>query len=117
MVSPIYVPERGHFVWIDFNPQTGREQAGHRPALVLSVTEYNRATGLAVMCPITSRQKGYPFEVAIPDGLSITGFVLADSVKNLDWRTRPTRFAGPATPDLVDAVLGRLADLLVIKVG
>ena len=73
-----YVPWRGDVVWIDLEPQKGREQAGHRPAVVLSRSDYNRKTGLAVICPITTKVKGYPFEVPIPPDLVVTGVILAD---------------------------------------
>ena len=82
------VPERGDAVWMDFNPQIGHEQAGRRPAIVLSPRAYNDVVGLVIVCPITNRKKGYPFEVDIPDGCSITGVILADQVKSLDWRAR-----------------------------
>jgi mRNA interferase MazF len=87
-VRPAYIPRRGDAVWLNFNPQSGHEQAGRRPALVLSPEEYNRKTGLAVFCPITSQVKGYPFEVKLPAGLPVTGVVLADQVKSLDWQVR-----------------------------
>src|SRR4051812_44260799 len=83
-----YVPERGEAVWISLNPQAGHEQARRRPALVLSPASYNGKVGLALMCPITSQVKGYPFEVAIPTGLAVAGVILADQVKSLDWRVR-----------------------------
>ena len=85
-------PARGDAIWLDFNPQTGREQAGHRPAVVISPASYNKKVGLALICPITSQVKGYPFEVKIPDNQSIGGVVLADQVKSLDWRKRNARF-------------------------
>ena len=75
-VSPSYVPDRGHAVWLDFHPQSGHEQAGHRPALVLSPQNYNEQSGLALVCPITTRSKGYPFEIVLPDGLGVGGVVL-----------------------------------------
>src|SRR5438552_15502873 len=83
-----YVPERGDAVWITLDPQAGHEQAGRRPALVLSPSAYNGRVGLALFCPITSQVKGYPFEVPIPAGSSVTGVVGADQVKSLDWRGR-----------------------------
>ncbi|MDK2986680.1 MAG: mRNA interferase MazF [Clostridia bacterium] len=83
-----YIPERGDIVWLQFNPQAGHEQAGRRPALVISPALYNGKVGLALLCPITSKEKGYPFEVKLPDNLEITGVVLADQVKSLDWRIR-----------------------------
>jgi len=83
-----YVPARGDLVWLEFDPQTGHEQAGRRPALVVSHAEYNKKVGLAVFCPVTSQVKGYPFEVVLPAGLAVTGVVLSDQVKSLDWRAR-----------------------------
>jgi mRNA interferase MazF len=88
-----YCPRRGDVVWVSFNPQKGHEQAGLRPALVISPEAYNRKVGLALMCPITSQEKGYPFEVALPDGLKASGVVLADQVKSLDWKARGVKFA------------------------
>jgi len=86
--SKRYVPKRGDVVWLAFDPQAGHEQAGRRPALVLSPEAYNAKVGLALFCPITSQKKGYPFEVDIPAGLRVSGVVLADQVKSLDWRAR-----------------------------
>ncbi len=83
-----YVPERGDVVWITLNPQAGHEQAGRRPAVVLSPGDYNARVGLALLCPVTNQVKGYPFEVRIPAGLPVTGVVLADQVRSLDWRAR-----------------------------
>ena len=79
-----YVPQRGDVVWITLTPQAGHEQAGHRPAVVLSPAAYNGKVGLAILCPITNQIKGYPFEVLIPAGLAVTGVILADQVKSLD---------------------------------
>ena len=108
------IPDRGDLVWIDFNPQVRREQAGRRPALVLSPASYNGKVGLALLCPITSRVKGYPFEVAIPDGLAISGVVLADQLKSLDWRQRSAsvaaRMPGRAVSE-VQSKVGALLDL------
>ncbi len=104
--------DRGDLVWIDFEPQAGHEQAGHRPALVLSPRRYNDVSGLALLCPITSRAKGYPFEVPLPLGLPIAGVVLADQIKNLDWRARGAVPAGRAPSQTVKEVLDRLAVLL-----
>src|SRR5436189_3123370 len=86
--KPAYVPARGDAVWITLDPQAGHEQAGRRPALVLSPAAYNGRVGLALFCPITSQSKGYPFEVPLPDGLAVSGVVLSDQIKNLDWRAR-----------------------------
>jgi len=87
-----YVPKKGDIIWINFNPQSGREQMGRRPALVISPNIYNHKVGLIVVCPITTKVKNYPFEVKIPDGLTISGVVLADQVKSLDYRTREAEF-------------------------
>lgn len=84
--SKLYVPQRGDVIWIALNPKAGHEQAGRRPALVLSPAAYNGKVGLAILCPLTNQIKGYPFEVLVPPGLSVTGAILADQVKNLDWR-------------------------------
>jgi mRNA interferase MazF len=105
-------PDRGDLVWIDFTPQSGREQAGRRPGLVLSRRVYNQRSGLALVCPVTSRRKGYPFEVALPDVGPVRGVVLADHVRSLDWTTRAAQPAGRAPPAVVDAVLARARLLL-----
>lgn len=87
-----YIPKRGDAIWLDFNPQTGREQAGRRPAFVVSPRAYNAKVGLALLCPITSRVKGYPFEVLLPEGNPVHGVILADQLKSLDWRKRRAEF-------------------------
>ena len=109
---PGWTPDAGDLVWLTFDPQAGREQAGRRPALVLSPASYNRRSGLALMCPITSRIKGYPFEVELPEGLDVSGAVLADHVKSLDWRTRRAERAGKVPAAILRDVLARLAPLL-----
>ena len=114
MVSPSYIPDRGDVVWTDFNPQAGREQAGKRPALVLSPKAYNSKTGLAVMVPITSHIKGYPFEVAI-SVKSVEGVVLADHLKNLDWQSRGVGFIGKASASALNRVTANIAALLQIQ--
>lgn len=98
-----YVPARGDLVWIEFDPQAGREQAGRRPGLVLSEKIYNKASGLALVCPITTRQKGYPFELALPAGAKIGGVVLTDHVRSLDWQARRMKLIGRAPPGFADA--------------
>lgn len=110
-VNPVSL-DRGDLVWIDFEPQAGHEQAGHRPALVLSPRRYNDRVGLALLCPITSRAKGYPFEVLLPPGLPVTGVVLADQVKSLDWRARGAKLAGRVPSQAVKTVLEKLETLL-----
>jgi len=91
MVSKIYIPERGDIVWLDFNPQLGHEQRGRRPALTISFKAYNEKIGLALFCPITSKVKGYPFEVEL-ELKKIKGSVLSDQIKSLDWRERNMEF-------------------------
>jgi mRNA interferase MazF len=103
-----YVPDRGDVVWLSFEPQAGREQAGRRPALVLTPATYQRVVGLAVCCPVTRRAKGYPFEVVLPEGMSVAGVVLADHVKSLDWRARGAELADHAPA----AVTARVIDLI-----
>jgi mRNA interferase MazF len=108
-----YVPERGDLVWLTFNPQAGHEQAGRRPAVVLSPAVYNEKVGLAVFCPVTSQVKGYPFEVVLPDGLPISGVVLADQVKNLDWKVRQVEKISALPPEVTGKILQRLATLIL----
>ena len=112
-----YVPERGDAVWITLDPQAGHEQAGRRPALVLSPSAYNGRVGLALLCPITSRAKGYPFEVPIPAGLPVAGVVGADQVKSLDWRARQAARIGAVPGEVVAQVLQRLQTLLAGGAG
>ncbi len=90
MAAAAYVPERGDLVWLDFDPRAGHEQAGTRPALVISPRAYNRKVGLALLCPVTSQVKGYPFEVRLPAGLPVQGVVLSDQLKSLDWQAKGT---------------------------
>ena len=87
-MAPAYVPQRADVVWLTFDPQAGHEQAGRRPAVVVSPGKYNQKVGVALFCPITARSKGYPYEVAIPPGLPIEGVILSDQLKSLDWRAR-----------------------------
>jgi mRNA interferase MazF len=103
-----YVPARGDVVWLEFDPQAGHEQAGRRPALVVSPRAYNSRVGLALLCPITSRQKGYPFEVPLPPGLETSGVILADQVKSLDWRVRRASHAGTVPDEVLKEAVGRL---------
>lgn len=113
MSKTVYVPERGDIVWLSFDPQAGHEQAGRRPALVLSPSSYNRLTGLMLCCPITNQIKGYPFEVAIAGkGAKTTGVALADQVKSLDWEIRKAEKKGTASPEITEEVLGKLSTLL-----
>jgi mRNA interferase MazF len=107
-----YVPDRGDLVWLSLTPQAGHEQAGRRPALVLSPAAYNGKVGLVLLCPVTSQVKGYPFEVPLPAGGVVGGVVLSDQLKSLDWRARRIEFAGSTPPEVVGDVLGKLATLL-----
>lgn len=107
-----YIPDRGDAVWINLNPQAGHEQAGRRPAVVLSPKAYNGKVGLALFCPITNQVKGYPFEVAIPEGLAVTGVILADQVKNLDWPIRNAVYVCTLPEVVIAEVLQKLGTLL-----
>jgi len=111
-VSAPYIPDRGDVVKMSFDPQAGHEQAGWRPALVISPRLYNEASSLALFCPITSRIKGYPFEVLLPEGGEVTGAILADQLRSLDWRARKARFAGKAPEVAVREVLGLVGALV-----
>jgi mRNA interferase MazF len=112
VVARRYVPDAGDLVWLTFDPQAGHEQRGRRPALVLSPRVYNAKTRLAIACPITSHAKGHPFEVALPDHSKVTGVVLADHVKNLDWSARGAEFAATAPAEVLTDVRERLRVLL-----
>ena len=113
MTSTEYVPDRGDVVWLSFAPQAGHEQAGRRPALVLTPAAYQRVVGLALCCPITRRAKGYPFEVALADGMGVAGVVLADHVKSLDWRARGAELVDRAP----DSVTARVVELIGQLIG
>ncbi len=107
-----YVPQRGDAVWLSFDPQAGHEQAGRRPAVVLSPAAYNGQVGLALLCPITTQIKGYPFEVTIPSGLGVRGVVLADQVKSFDWRVRRAALICALPSETVVEILAKLTLLL-----
>ncbi len=109
---PAYCPKRGDVVWISFTPQAGHEQAGHRPAVVLSPEPYNRKVGLALLCPITTKIKGYPFEVVIPSGLKAKGAILSDQIKSLDWKTRRASLLCRLPEDTINDVLSKVGTLL-----
>jgi mRNA interferase MazF len=110
-VKSVYIPEKGDLIWLNFTPQSGHEQAGQRPAIVLSPSKYNSKTGLLIVCPITSKFKGYPFEVQI-NGEKINGVVLSDQVKNLDWKTRNAIFIEKASNNSLIIVQEKLLLLL-----
>jgi len=110
--SQTYVPRCGDVIWITLNPQLGHEQSGRRPAVVLSPETYNGKTGLAILCPVTSQIKGYPFEVAIPVDLPVTGAILSDQVKSLDWRVRNAEPICTLPSETVSEVFQKLVTLL-----
>ena len=117
VTRPRRVPERGDAIWIDFNPQAGREQAGRRPAVVQSPAAYNGRVGLALLCPVIGQVKGYPFEVAIPDGSGVTGVILADQVKSLDWRRRNATVIEALPHETISEVLHKIGLLLTPSGG
>ena len=108
-----FVPDRGDLIWITLNPVVGHEQAGRRPALVVSPKSYNRKTGLCVLCPATRQSKGYAFEVIStgPDGKEIV--LLSDHVRNVDWRARNAELMYCVSPDVLNAVIARISALLI----
>ena len=110
-MSSAYVPQRGDLIWLNFDPRTGHEQSGQRPAIVLSPGKYNSKTGLLLACPITSKVKGYPFEVAL-QGSKIEGVVLSDQVRSLDWRSRRARLIEKVPEETLTAVQEKLLVLL-----
>lgn len=112
MVTASYIPDRGDVVWLDFQPQIGHEQTGRRPAVALSPYAYNAKVGLALFCPITSRAKGYPFEVALPVNCGVTGVVLSDKVKSLDWSARRAKFICRLPDSVITDILILLAVLI-----
>jgi mRNA interferase MazF len=111
MVAPAYVPDKGHIIKINFDPHAGHEQAGWRPALVLSPAVYNKI-GLAIVVPITSQLKGYPFEVPMPSGIATKGVILSDAIKSVDWKERRARFTEIVPPGVLKTVQGHLSLLL-----
>jgi mRNA interferase MazF len=111
-VTAAYVPDRGDFVWLEFTSQTSSEQAVRRPALVISAKAYNVKVGLALFCPVTSRVKGYPFEVVLPEGSGVIGVVLADQLKSLDWRARKAKLIEQASSEVLAMVTARILPLL-----
>lgn len=108
-------PERGDLVWLDHEPQAGHEQSGRRPALVLSPRAYNAATGLMLCCPVTTQVKGYPFEVEVVGAKGVTGVVLADQPRSLDWEARGAERAGRAADDVVADVFAKLKVLITVR--
>ena len=107
-----YVPRRGDIVWLSFDPQAGHEQAGRRPAFVLSPEGYNRKTSLFLACLVTSKIKGYPFEVPLPGGMTTSGVILADQIKSLDWKVRKAKFAAETSTAVIEDVLAVVLPLI-----
>lgn len=105
--SSDYIPERGDIVWLDFNPQRGHEQRGRRPEMVVSHRSYNEKVGLALFCPVTKKEKGYPFEVPV-DGIKVLGADLSDQVKSLDWRIRAVEFIEKMSGERTEEVVQKL---------
>ena len=115
MTAPGYVPEAGDLIWTDFDPTVGREQAGRRPALVISAALFNANTGLAVVCPITSRVRPFPTSVVLPAGLPVAGEILLSHVRSIDTRARTIRYAGARVPmEVRNAVRARLESFLTL---
>jgi mRNA interferase MazF len=109
-----YQPERGDFIWLDFSPQSGTEQAGRRPALVLSPRDFNIATGLAAVCPLTNTVTASRFEVLVPKGTKLKGVILSHQFRTVDWIARNAQFHSKANQDLTCEVLGRIEAILAI---
>jgi len=107
-----YVPSRGDIIWLNFTPQAGHEQKGSRPALVISPQAYNKKTGLAICCPITSNIKGYPFEVVLT-GKNIQGAVLSDHLKSLDWKVRKAKWIEKASSSVLEECIGKISALII----
>jgi len=112
MVKTQYIPDKGDLVWLNFNPQSGHEQMGKRPAIVISPKLYNEKSGLALFCPITSKVKGYPFEVEINEK-KIKGVILSDQIKSLDWKTRNVEYISKVKIEIFEEVTEKL--LLLIE--
>ncbi len=107
-----YLPRRGDVVWLDFKPQTGCERDGRRPAIVLSNSSYNKKVGLAIFCPITSKIKNYPFEVRLPEDMDVQGVILADQIKNLDWKQRNAEFIAKIDDQIMEKVLSLFGKII-----
>lgn len=108
-----YIPERGDLIWLTFQPQAGHERQGRRPAIVVSPAACNGRVGLALVCPITTIAKGYPFEVQVPEGIGVSGVVLADQLKSLDWRARGAKYIGKAPSNVMSEIVDRIRVLIV----
>ncbi len=103
---PRYIPQKGDFITLSFDPQAGHEQKGRRPALVVSNDLFNKHTGLAIVCPVTNTDRGFPFHLAVPSGSSLTGFVMVEQVKSIDYAVRLAKFVESGSKEFVEDVLG-----------
>jgi mRNA interferase MazF len=112
-----YVPDRGDAIWLEFDPQAGHEQAGRRPAVVLSPAGYNSRSSLAIVCPVTRQSKGYPFEVVLPEGLPVTGVALADHARSLDWKARKAERICRLPDEVVHDIAAKLVALVMADEG
>lgn len=108
MIANKYVPQKGDLITLQFNPQAGHEQQGRRPALVISNQTFNRAVGMAIVCPLTNTVRGIPFHIPVPEATSMTGFVMVEQVKSIDYHARDALFVAPAPPTLINEVLAVL---------
>jgi mRNA interferase MazF len=104
----VYIPKKGDFIAVTFDPQSGHEQKGRRPALVVSNTLFNQRTGLTIVCPLTTTDRGYPFHVAITANPHVSGFVMVEQVKSIDYHAREAKLIGKASDNLLDEVLSIL---------
>ena len=111
MVTKSYIPDRGDIVWLNFDPQSGHEQKGKRPAIVISPKEYNEKVGLGLFCPMTSKIKNYPFEVKI-ESEKISGVILSDQIKSLDWKTREIEFIFKETSEKIEEIVNKINVLI-----
>ena len=103
-----YIPKQGDFIVVDFDPQSGHEQKGRRPALVVSKTLFNRHTGLALLCPITNTSRNFPFHVPVPEGSKLTGYIMVEQIKSADYASRKAKFIEKAPRDVLEEVLAIL---------
>jgi mRNA interferase MazF len=112
MLPNRYIPDRGDIVYLDFNPTKGREQQGYRPALIISPAAYSEKSSLALFLTITSQQKGYPFEVLLPEGLQTHGVILVDQIRSLDWRLRQIKFLETVPSEVITEVQAKITPLI-----
>ena len=111
-MTTTYIPNRGDIVYLDFNPTKGHEQRGYRPALIISPAAYSEKSSLALFCPITSQQKGYPFEVLLPEDLQTHGVILVDQIRSLDWRVRQIKFVETVSLEVIAEVQAKITPLI-----